>query len=488
MATDSVVALFAQQVAKTPNAVALSVPGGDQVTYAELDAWSTALAHHLRSEAGVQPGDRVMVRYGRSPRLIAAFLGILKAGAAYVPLDRAEPERRYLEILEDAQPRLVLSDEYGGLADGGAAAPHLGDVAPDAVAYIIYTSGSTGKPKGAMVEHRSIVNLATAPHSVRFGPDDRVLQTAAVSFDVATFEIYGALLNGATLVLPSHQWEPEELGALLRDNDITFLWLTAALFHRQIEADVKAFAGLRTVMAGGDALSASHLRVLRQALPDLLIVNGYGPTEATVFATYHRFEPGEEIPATVPIGRPLVNCAVEIVDESGRRVPDGTPGELWIGGAGVARGYWRRPELTEKCFVTTDWAGGGRWYRSGDRALKRPDGVIEFHGRIDDQFKLRGFRIEPGEIESVLAEHPHVRSAAVALREHNGDRRLVAWVVRAGDTLDKRSLRAHLRDRLPEYMVPAGFAETAELPITTNGKVNRKALPDPDWSAKSFYV
>jgi amino acid adenylation domain-containing protein len=354
----------------------------------------------------------------------------------------------------------------------------------------MYTSGSTGRPKAVVVEHRNITNLVTEPNFVDLRPDDRILQLAPVAFDAATFEIWGALLNGLTLVLaPPGQVQAEELGDLLRTRGVTVLWLTAALFHRQIDTDPTALAGLRTVLAGGDVLSVPHIRRLREAAPQLRIVNGYGPTETTTFACCHAIPRDEELGATVPIGRPLQNVTVRIVDAAGRPVPHGEAGELWIGGGGVSRGYWRRPELTAEKFVAAQGPEGIRYYRSGDRARQRPDGVIEFLGRLDDQFKLRGFRIEPGEIENVLTEHPQVRTAAVGIREsHLGDRRLVAWVVPSGEALDKRALREHLRERVPEHMIPAGFVSLATLPITANGKTDRKALPEPDWRSKSLYV
>jgi non-ribosomal peptide synthetase component F len=284
--------------------------------------------------------------------------------------------------------------------------------------------------------------------------------------------------------------QAEELGALLRDEGVTVLWLTAALFHRQIEVDVNAFAGLRTVLAGGDVLSVPHIEELRAAVPGCGVVNGYGPTETTTFALCHRIGAGEELGRAVPIGTPVQNVDVRIVGDDGRPVPDGTPGELWIGGAGVSRGYWRQPELTARAFVTAPWdPAAGRFYRSGDLARRRPDGVVEFLGRDDDQFKLRGFRIEPGELESALAGHPQVRGAAVGLRDsHLGDRRLVAWLVPEGEGLDRRALRSYLRARVPEHMIPAAFVAVDALPVTGNGKTDRKALPAPDWTSKSIYV
>ncbi|MDX8050185.1 amino acid adenylation domain-containing protein [Lentzea sp. BCCO 10_0798] len=490
----SVTEAFGVQVARSPEAVALTA-GGNSVTYAELDRWSGALAGEL-SAAGVGPGDRVAVRVERSAQLVVALLGILKAGAAYVPIDPEDPESRVEMMLSDAQVSVVVGQFAAGHITikvppqrGSEVDVELPEVAPSDLAYLMYTSGSTGKPKSVMVEHRNITNLVTEPNFLDITTEDRFLQLAPVAFDAATLEIWGALLNGARLVLaPPGVVQAEELGDLLRFNEISILWLTAALFHRQIDVDVDAFKGLHTVLAGGDVLSVPHIRALREAVPELQIVNGYGPTETTTFATCHRIGANEDLGGTVPIGTQLQNVEVVIVDPQGLPVQAGTPGELWVGGAQVARGYWKRPDLTGEKFVRGSW-NGERYYRTGDQARKRADGVVEFLGRMDDQFKLRGFRIEPGEVENALTEHPQVRTAAVGVRTHpSGDRRLVAWVVPVGEELDKRSLRAHLRAGLPEHMVPAGFVVVPELPITSNGKTDRKALPEPDWASKSLYL
>ncbi|MEU3557266.1 amino acid adenylation domain-containing protein [Streptomyces fragilis] len=503
----SVVAAFRRRVAQAPATVAVSA-GDDRLSYAGLDRWARAVAA-LLTDAGTGPGDRVAVCLERSPELVAALLGVLDAGAAFVPVGLTDPAGRVAEVLSDAEVRAVLCepDDADRFAPYGVPVLHVPprpagepDVpAPavdsparaDGLAYLMYTSGSTGRPKAVMVEHRNIVNLVTDPNYVTLGPSDRVLQLAPVAFDAATFEIWGALLNGARLVLaPAQQVQAEELGTLLRDEGVTVLWLTAALFHRQVEVDVKAFAGLRTVLAGGDVLSVPHIDELRRAVPDCGIVNGYGPTETTTFAVCHRIGADEDLGRAVPIGTPVQNVDVRIVGDDGRPVPDGTPGELWIGGAGVSRGYWRRPDLTERAFVTAPWdPAAGRFYRSGDLARRRPDGVVEFLGRDDDQFKLRGFRIEPGELESTLAAHPQVRCAAVALRDsHLGDRRLVAWLVPEEAGLDRRALRSYLRDRVPEHMIPAAFVAVDALPVTGNGKTDRKALPTPDWTSRSIYI
>ncbi|MDX3663847.1 amino acid adenylation domain-containing protein [Streptomyces sp. ID05-26A] len=488
----SVTDAFRCRAARTPDAVALSAERGS-VSYAELDRWSDALAGEL-VESGVRPGDRVAVCLERSPQLVVALLGVLKAGAAYVPIDQEDPESRVSMMLADADVSLVIGRFFAGYTTLKVPPPGLKStvelpvVAPEDLAYLMYTSGSTGRPKSVMVEHRNITNLVTAPNYVDITPDDRLLQLAPVAFDAATFEIWGALLNGARVVLaPPGVVQAEELGDLLRSNEISVLWFTAALFHRQIDVDVDAFKGLHTVMTGGDVVSVPHVRRLREAVPELQIVNGYGPTETTTFATCHRIGADEDLGGAVPIGTQLQNVEVVVVVD-GKPAPDGTDGELWIGGAQVARGYWKRQDLTDEKFVRGSW-NGERYYRTGDQGRKRADGVVEFLGRIDDQFKLRGFRIEPGEVENALTEHPQVRTAAVSLRVHpSGDRRLIAWVVKSGEELDKRALKAHMRATMPEHMVPAGFVVLDELPITTNGKTDRKALPEPDWNSKSLYV
>ncbi len=499
----TVVEAFDQQAARAPDAVAV-VDGQTRLTYRRLRKRADQVARRL-SEAGVVKGDRVAVFLERSVSLIAGILGVLKAGAAYVPIDRDQPAARIAAQLRDAQARVALSDPDGApiLRELGQAVEFVADtfdadsagepwelpLAPDDLAYLMYTSGSTGVPKAAMVEHGSITNLVTKPNYATLGPDDRLLQLGPIAFDAATFEIWGALLNGGCVVLaPAAPMLPEQLGEFLRAHRITKLWLTAALFHRQIDVDVEAFRGLDTVLSGGDVLSISHVRKLRAAVPDCAIVNGYGPTEATTFSCCHRIGPTEEFADSIPIGSPIQGAHVRIVDEHGDDVAEGRPGELWIAGAGVSRGYWQRPELTAEKFVVD--ATGTRFYRSGDLARRRPDGLLEFLGRLDGQFKLRGYRIEPGEIENALTEHEAVLQAAVALRDnHLGDTRLVAWVVpRDVAGLDRREVRRHLSTRLPAYMIPAAFVTLRELPVTANGKVDRKALPTPDWKRKDIYV
>ncbi|MGW7384612.1 amino acid adenylation domain-containing protein [Streptomyces sp. NPDC054794] len=490
---------FRRQAASRPDAVAVAT-AREWLTYAELDARSDALARELAA-AGVRAGDRVLVCQERSVGLVVGLLGVLKARAAYLPVDLGEAPARLAGILADAEVRVALCDTAGVELLRDQDVPvlhHLGDAPgtpaalevhgdPEDLACIMYTSGSTGRPKGVMVPHRAVLNLVTEPNYVTLTPEDRVLHLAPVAFDAATFEIWGALLNGARLELaPASSMGPEELDVLLDDRRISVLWLTAALFHRQIDFSPESLGGARVVLAGGDVLSVDHIRKLRAAAPELEIVNGYGPTEATTFTACHRIAPQEEFTHSVPIGTPVQGALVELRDESGAPVPEGAEGELWIAGAGVSHGYWRRPELTAESFVAD--AEGRTWYRTGDLTRRRADGVLEFLGRIDGQFKLRGHRVEPGEIENLLTTYPEVRQAAVGVRENLvGDPKLVAWVTTAGD-LNRRALRADLRERLPEYMIPTVFAIVDELPITANGKVDRPALPTPDWRRKDNYV
>ncbi|GHE78624.1 hypothetical protein GCM10014715_37340 [Streptomyces spiralis] len=496
---------FRRRARLSPSAVAVA-DAAERLDYAELERRTDGLAHALVA-AGTRPGDRVVVCVERSVALVVALLAVLKAGAAYVPVDLGEAPGRLADMLDDAGARVALCDAAGRALLAGrplrtldpaamdpAAPAHparsapLPDAGPEALACLMYTSGSTGRPKGVMVPHRAVVNLVTEPNYVRLGPADRLLQLAPVAFDAATFEIWGALLNGARVELaPPRTLGPAELGRLLDERGITVLWLTAALFHRQIETAPESLAGLRTLLAGGDVLSPGHVRRLRSAAPGLELVNGYGPTEATTFSLCHRIAPDEEFPRSVPIGRPVQNAAVELRDDSGSVVPDGDTGELWVAGAGVSLGYWRRPELTAERFVPD--ASGRLWYRTGDLARRRPeDRVVEFLGRADGQIKLHGHRVEPGEIEHALARHVSLRQAAVAVRtNHLGEDRLVAWVTADGPP-DRRALRSFLRERLPGYMVPAVFLHVEELPVTKNGKVDRRALPDPDWRRKENYV
>ncbi|MBQ0825396.1 non-ribosomal peptide synthetase [Streptomyces tagetis] len=507
--------LFRETAARTPHAVAL-VHGARVLTYGRLDALGNRIAHRLRA-AGVGPDVRVGVCAGRSPELVAGVLGVLKAGGAYVPLDPSSPVARLAHLLTDSAPAVVLAHGTGttavrdatrqagteapvlaldGLLDGAfddrpATAPAPTGVTERNAAYVIYTSGSTGTPKGVVVEHRNVVALARGNGFLTVTPDDRVAFAANPSFDATTFEVWGALLHGARLVVVDEGdlLDAARFQTVLTSAGVSVMWLTVGLFNRHWKALGEAFRGLRCLIVGGDALDPVPVAgVLREHPPGRLF-NGYGPTETTTFAAVHAVE--EAGPAGVPIGRPIGNTRVYVLDASGRPAPVGVTGELYVGGAGVSRGYLGRPGQTAARFVPDPFAtgadAGGRLYRTGDLGRWRPDGTIEFAGRDDFQVKVRGFRVEPGEIEARLREHPGVGEAAVIARRdpepggHSaGESRLVAYYVPAGTAAaDATALREHLARVLPGYMVPAAFVELDALPLTPNGKLDRPALPGP---------
>jgi amino acid adenylation domain-containing protein len=494
----TIVDLFERQVAAAPQATAVRQPPYRR-SFTELDADANRLAN-LLVDHGVGPDDRVAVLLSRGPALVVALLAVLKAGGGYVPIDPAHPAQRMAFILRDSGARLLLTDRALSerlpgdverlhvdalplVPDGDGSPRPAATITPDNLAYVIYTSGSTGVPKGVAVTHRCVTRLVCGLDQVPVGPGDTLLMLAPAAFDASTFEMWNALCNGAGLAIYSPgPVGPRELGAELLRLGVTVLWLTAQLANLVADVYPQALAPVRTLVVGGEVLSVPHLRALMAANPALRVVNGYGPTETTTFATTHPVRPEElDDAAGPPIGRPIGDTRCYIVDDSCSPVPAGILGELVIGGAGVARGYLGRPALTAERFVPDPFgAPGGRLYRTGDLARRRSDGTIEFAGRIDDQIKLRGFRIEPGEVRSVLVEHPAVRDAFVTVRGSGLAAELVAYVVReTGDVTDDRQLWAYLRDRLPEPLVPGRFVTLDRLPLTSNGKVDRRALPGP---------
>jgi len=346
----------------------------------------------------------------------------------------------------------------------------------------MYTSGSTGRPKGVAVPHRAIARLVRNSDYVQFTPRDVILQLAPISFDASTFEIWGALLNEARLVIhPPHMPSLEELGHVLRREKVTTLWLTSGWFNQMVDGQLASLKGLRFLLAGGEALSVPHVLKAARELSNCQLINGYGPTETTTFACCYRVPrtwPGR---ASVPIGRPIANTRVYILDGDLNPVAEGAPGELYIGGDGVARGYVNRPELTAEKFVASPFSQE-RLYRTGDLTRWLSDGTIEFIGRKDEQVKIRGFRVEPGEIEAGLTNHPAVREAVVVARaDHSGTKQLVGYVVLHPDAVvTNLQLREFLAIRIPSYMVPSHIVLLEKLPLTPNGKVDRRGLPEPE--------
>jgi amino acid adenylation domain-containing protein/non-ribosomal peptide synthase protein (TIGR01720 family) len=483
----SPVDLFAEQARRTPHA--LAVDGGDRrVTYRELADWSDRLASRLLAD-GLTAEDGVALLMDRGAELVVAQLAVLKAGGAYVPIDVRAPEERRRVMLAQAGVRARLTAEDVGAARRAPAAATAAAVPadPDRLAYVMFTSGSTGVPKAVAVRHRDVASLAT---DSRFagGVCARVPLHSPVAFDAATFEVWAPLLTGGCVVVAPG--ETVDAGLLRRltggtaqggDSGLTALWLTAGLFRLLAQDAPDCFAGLRQVWTGGDVVPAAAVRRVLAACPGLTVVDGYGPTETTTFATSHALDDAMAVPETVPVGRPLDGRRVHVLDARMRPVPPGCAGELYVAGEGVARGYLGRPGETARRFLA-DPSGppGSRMYRTGDLARRRPDGTVEFLGRADDQVKIRGFRVEPGEVAAALASHAGVADVAVVAREDRpGARRLVAYVVGpAAD--DPAELHAYARRTLPDYLVPSAFVALAALPLSGNGKVDQAALPAPE--------
>ena len=463
-------ALFEAQAERTPGAVAL-VFEGEALTYAELNARANRTAHHLRAQ-GVGPEVLVALRLERSIPMVLAVLAVLKAGGAYVPLDPSLPAERLAWVLEDSGAALVLT-EVEETGDPSNPEPLAG---PGNLAYVLYTSGSTGRPKGVSVPHGAVANfLASVARRPGLIPEDAVLAVTTLSFDIAGYELLLPLAVGARIVLVTRETalDGERLAAVLSRQGVTRMQVTPATWRLLLGSGWSGDSRLMA-LSGGEALPRDLARELLPRAGSLW--NFYGPTEATIWSSVH---PVTESEGPIPIGLPIANTAIHLLDRRLEPVPLGVPGELYIGGAGLARGYLGRPDLTAERFVPDPFASGERLYRTGDLARRLPSGEIDFLGRADHQVKIRGFRVEPGEIEAVLAEDQAVRQAAVVLREDApGDPRLVAYVVReeAGDLSRLRDLLAR---RLPAYMIPAAFVDLAALPLTPSGKVDRRALPAP---------
>ncbi|HEY0738523.1 MAG TPA: amino acid adenylation domain-containing protein, partial [Herpetosiphonaceae bacterium] len=540
--------LVAEQAAQHPDAIAL-VYGDAQLTYGDLDQQANRLAHHLQT-LGAGPDTLIGLCMERSIELVVSMLAVLKSGAAYVPLDPSYPTERLQFMLNDTQAPVVLTmqrfrsllpSHAGQTIDLESLRPTLArlpETAPahrataDHLAYVMYTSGSTGRPKGISIPHHGITRLVCNTNYVQLTSSDRVLQASNTAFDAATFEIWGTLVNGARVVGVDRETAlvPERFVAALREQAITVAFMTTAWFNQVVNLSPEAFDGLRALLFGGEACDPQRVQQVLSSHAPARLLHVYGPTESTTFSSWY---PVTTVPAdatTVPIGYPVANTQIYLLDTHGRQVPPGAVGELYIGGDGLARGYLDRPELTAEKFVPDPFGGtpGARLYRTGDIGRAQDDGAIEFVGRIDDQIKLRGFRIELGEIESVLRQHPQVRDVVVVAREDQpGDMRLVAYIVEeprnrvpcpegARRTKEQKSttdspspmamgegeigyplggagdegqpnnlgllstLRAFLGERLPAYMVPSAFVLLDALPLTPNGKVDRKALPQPE--------
>lgn len=497
--------MFSVQVKRTPDAVAIR-SADQQLTYAQLNRRANRIAHALRAH-GVRPDDRVALCAERSIDFVVGSLAILKSGGAYVPLDPQYPTERLSLMLADSAPVAVLGSKtfLGHSAIGGrpavaldeeiaqpegASDPIVPGLTSRNLAYVIYTSGSTGQPKGVMIEHRSVLRLVINTTPVQIGPADCVVHCASPSFDATTWELWAPLLHGAqVLVIPQCVlMDPTALNQMVVQHRATAMFLTVALFHEYIDALEPAFGQLRYLLVGGDTLNpAAAARLISKGIRPDRFFNAYGPSETTTYATMFEIDSAAMGAISVPIGRPIANTTVYILDQSLMPVPVGEPGEICIGGSGVARGYLNRPELTGERFIADPFSGAGdaRLYKSGDLGRWRHDGSIEFLGRNDLQVKIRGYRVEPGEIESHLTVAPGVRDVAVLARDDAaGVRRLVAYLTADREAVISPSLlRAHMATSLPDHMVPSAYVVLDKMPLTANGKIDRRALPAPDDTA-----
>ncbi|MGI0491591.1 amino acid adenylation domain-containing protein [Alkalinema pantanalense CENA528] len=503
--------LFQFQVEREPNSIAVILPSfpelhGARLSYRQLNDRANLLAHQLQ-ELGVTTETLVAIAMDRSIESMVAILGVLKAGGVYVPLDPAYPADRLAFMLEDSQAPVLLTQSHlrdrlpqtqaqilcldagwGVDAPQNSQAPEV-SITAEHLAYVNYTSGSTGRPKGVAIPHRAVLRLVFGATYTPLDGQQTFLQLAPVSFDAATLEIWGALLHGGCCVLYPENGlpDPQTLGQIIRTYRITTMWLTAALFNTIVAEAPETLQGVKELLTGGEALSVSHIRQAQALLPDTQLINGYGPTESTTFTCCYRIpRPLDPTWTSIPIGTPIGNTQVYVLDDQMQPVAMGVVGELYIGGDGLARGYLNRPELTAERFVSNPFRADSqaKLYKTGDLVRHLPDGNLEFIGRTDHQVKIRGYRIELGEIETVLSQQPGVRDAIVLVREDRpGDKQLVAYLTaHPQQTLNIPTIRVALQQQLADYMVPGAIVVLDKIPLTPNGKADRQALPKPDRS------
>jgi amino acid adenylation domain-containing protein len=506
MDCSSVQERFAQVVARTPGAIAVSSPAeGEVLTYAELDERANRIARRLIG-LGVGPEDPVMVLQERTVAMVASILGIVKAGAMYLPLHSAYPLQRMQWIADHVGGPVLLADAVmreRGLpqvpvtvsVDSDAELPSLPGTDPgvrtglDHLVHVIHTSGSTGDPMGVAVTHRGVLGLAL-DSCWDGGAHERIVMLAPYAFAVSTYELWVPLLHGGHLVLaPPGHLDVGTLRELIADHEISAVHVTAGLFRVVADEAPECFAGVREVLTGGDVISAKAVRLVLEACPDTVVRATYGSSELSLFVLSSPMRAPYSIGPVVPLGRGLDNIRLYVLDEQLRPLPPGEVGDLYVAGGRLARGYYRRPGVTAERFAADPFGGGGqRMFRTGDQVRVRQDGLIEFVGRAGDQVKIRGYRVELAEIESVLARYRGLAHAVVVARAvQDGEKRLIAYVVSGADAIDIEGLRAHAEDLLPEYMVPSAFVTLDSLPLTPNGKVDREALPEPAEEAQAAY-
>ena len=484
--------LFEEQVERTPDNTAL-VFGDKKFTYQQLNEQANRFAHCLRERYGIHPNDLVGVLLNRSEYMIIAVLGIVKAGGAYVPIDPEYPEKRIKFMLDDLCCKAVVTDgeDYDNFdtssmenviniksVQGECITNPVVNSLPNDMAYVMYTSGSTGTPKGVTVAHKPVVRLVKNTNYIEISSGDRILQTGSIFFDASTFEIWGTLLNGAALYLVplADLLKINRLGRIIRDCQITIMWLTSSFFNQIVEEDESVFCDVKHLLVGGERLSVSHINKLREANRSLNIINGYGPTENTTFTTTYKID--QIFETDIPIGTPVSNTRVYILDNNGGLSPIGFPGELCITGDGLAMGYLNHPSMTDEKFIPCPFEPGKKMYRTADITRLLPDGNIEFLGRSDNQVKIRGFRIECGEIEQTILQLPFINEAVVIVRDsENMEKELVSYIV-SDREVPASDIKIHLSYKLPHYMVPSQFIQLEKMPLTRNGKIDKRALPE----------
>lgn len=496
---ESLGARFLEVAIQNKDKIALCMTD-QEMTYEALYKQSCKVAESL-IEKGIGQEEIVGIMMGRSIEMIVAILGILMAGGAYMPIEPSYPSKRILYMLENSQTRFVCIPAKAQKQDFNVTYikvdleeyEHLEEVMPMAqmalalkerstaqsLAYVMFTSGSTGEPKGVMVEHQGIIRLVSAPNYITFYDTDKILHAASPVFDAATFEIWGALLNGLTLCIVSQEevLDTNQLKAFINQYHVTIAWFTVALFNQYVDKDVTLFKEFRVVLTGGDILSVKHINTLKTTYPELTLINGYGPTENTTFSTCFTIDKCYE--GSIPIGKCINETTVYILNDKGECVKDGEVGELCFGGKGVARGYLNSPELTKKKFIEDPYVKEERIYRTGDLGYFLSDGNIAFMGRVDSQIKLRGYRIELGEIEQEISKIQGINEVVVKVFVDEMQQKYLCAYYTATCEVDKHALRTTLRGQLPYYMIPAYFVQVEVFPLNTSGKVDKKALKTP---------
>lgn len=497
----TVIEIFEKQVKKSPNDIAL-VYNNSALTYKELNDKSNQLARYMLKKYNIKPQDKIGIFVKKSLESIISILAILKTGAIFVPIDIAYPEERIDYILEDSKSKLVLTTKQSNknIVNIPTLNIELGnDIYDDEITknlpnrlnsndliYIMYTSGSTGKPKGVMVEHKNVMRLVRNTNYIDFSKKQKILQTGSIVFDACTFEIWGSLLNGGTLYLldKENMLNQKYFEKYLKNNNITSVFLTTALFNQYCEASSTMFSTLHNVLTGGEAVSYKHMQLALKNYPNLNIVHVYGPTENTTFSTYYNVKNIDN--NTIPIGKPIANSTAYVVSLNGHLQPIGVPGELWVGGDGVSRGYLNRDDLTAEKFIKNPF-DVGKIYKTGDLVKLLPDGNIEFIGRIDNQVKIRGFRIELSEIDNIIKQYPDILEVNTIVKDINNNKTILTYFT-ASRKLTISNITTYLQEKLPYYMIPQYMLQLDDFPLTINGKIDKSKLPLPELTTKSKYI